>query len=73
MQEAILEQTLKTLTPRTQRELNRLLRRITTLSAAGFRETLENNKLLNWIFLRIMIEANKIRNLLQEEEKPTFF
>ncbi|MCS7386885.1 MAG: hypothetical protein NDF55_09175 [archaeon GB-1867-005] len=72
MQKTILEQTLKTITPRTQKELNRLLKRITTLSAAGYRETLENNKLLNWIFLRIMIEANKIRNLLQEET-PTFF
>lgn len=67
MQAQLEQYQLKTLTPRTQRQIIKLLRRIMTLSTAGYKETIENNRPLNWIFLRIMIETNKIRNIIRED------
>jgi len=43
-------------------ELRRRARRIFNLATVGFRQTLGNNEALNWVFLRLLIEANKLNN-----------
>jgi len=45
-------------------ELRRRAKRIFNLAALGFRQTLGNDSALNWIFLRVLIETNKLYNEL---------
>lgn len=45
-------------------ELKRRARRIFNLATLGFRQTLGNDQALNWVFLRLLIETNKLSNEL---------
>lgn len=45
-------------------ELRRRARRIFNLAAIGFRQTLDGDKALNWLFLRVLVETNKLYNEL---------
>jgi len=45
-------------------ELRRRARRIFNLATLGFRQTLGNDEALNWIFLRVLVETNKLSNEL---------
>ncbi|RLF10473.1 MAG: hypothetical protein DRJ98_06000 [Thermoprotei archaeon] len=47
-------------------ELRRTTRRIFNLATLGFRQTLGNDQALNWIFLRVLVETNKLRNELSK-------
>ena len=45
-------------------ELRRRAKRIFNLATLGFKQTLDNNLALNRIFLRVLIESNKLYNEL---------
>ncbi|RLF21768.1 MAG: hypothetical protein DRN15_04520 [Thermoprotei archaeon] len=44
--------------------VDRSVKRIFSLALAGFRATLGRDESLNWLFLRILIEANRAHNEL---------
>lgn len=50
-------------------ELKRRARRIFNLATIGFRQTLGNDRDLNWLFLRLLIEVNSLNNELTKLAK----